>query len=131
MPTPCVASGQYRRWWNGTPTFRASSACVPKRRTRATSWRTSMELFNRPSPTLRETQQTMASLILHPEELEVETPEWAAVPPRGDRRERLEVYIDGYLARVQEAIEESYPAVTHVIGHHATHALVSRYVSAF
>jgi hypothetical protein len=73
----------------------------------------------------------MASLILHPERLERGTPDGVlAAPPHGTRRERLEVYINGYPARVQEAIEESYPAVTHVIGHRATHELVSRYVPA-
>jgi len=88
-----------------------------------------MEPANRPMPTLRAAQQWMASLIVHPERLERGTPEWViAAPPQGHCRERLEVYINGYPARVQEAIEESFPAVTHVIGHRATHELVERYV---
>ena len=73
----------------------------------------------------------MASLVLHPERREQGTPDGVvAAPPQGTRRERLDVYVNGYPARVQEAIEESYPAVTHVIGHRATHALVARYLPA-
>ena len=88
-----------------------------------------MEPADRPLPTLRETQQWMAALIVHPERVEPRTPEWGlAAPPHGHRRERLDVYINGYPARVQEAIEESFAAVPHVIGHRATHELVERYV---
>lgn len=85
-----------------------------------------------PPPTLREAQQWMASLIAHPERVDNEPPDGLiAQPPRGDRHERLGVYINGYPARVQEAMEECFPAVTHVIGHRATHELVvARYVPA-
>jgi hypothetical protein len=73
----------------------------------------------------------MASLILHPDRVNSETPAVRiAQPPRGERDERLAVYTNGYAARVQEALEESFPAVTHVVGHRATHALVARYIPA-
>ncbi len=81
---------------------------------------------------MREAQQWTAALIAHPERIDQELPDGLiAQPPRGDRHERLAVYINGYPARVQEAIEECFPAVTHVIGHRATHELVARYVPAF
>jgi len=64
-----------------------------------------MRSADRLSPTLRETPQWMASLILHPGQLEGTTLEQVvAAPARGDRRERLDVYVNGYPARVQEAI---------------------------
>jgi hypothetical protein len=73
----------------------------------------------------------MASWIVHPEPRERDGHEHLiAPPPRGDRSERLAVYVNGYPARVQEAIEESFPAVTHLIGHRATHELVERYLHA-
>ncbi len=73
----------------------------------------------------------MASLIVHPDRVESETSEGLiAQPPRGERHERLAVYVNGYPARVREAIEECFPAVTHLIGQRATHELVARYVRA-
>jgi hypothetical protein len=75
-------------------------------------------------------QQWMASRILHPEPREDDGAERLLAPPRGDRAERLAVYVNGYPARVQEAIAECFPAVTHLIGHRATHELVARYLRA-
>lgn len=90
-----------------------------------------MKAADRPPPTLREAQQWMASRILHPERFAGEAlARMVAEPPRGHRRERLNVYINGYPARVQEAVEESFPAVMHLIGHRPSHALVARYASA-
>jgi hypothetical protein len=42
--------------------------------------------------------------------------------------ERLAVYVDGYPARVQEAIEEQFPALAHVVGPGAFTDLVLRYI---
>jgi Putative DNA-binding domain len=81
-------------------------------------------------PSLRETQQWMAAHILRPERSD--TDELARVlvqPPRGHCGERLGVYVSGYPARVQEAVEESFPAVAHIIGHRATHGLIGRYLT--
>lgn len=82
-------------------------------------------------PSLREAQERMASLILHPGRVERAAPEdLIAAPPRGDRDERLAVYVNGYPARVEESLEESFPAVAHLIGHRAMRELVARYVPA-
>ena len=53
-----------------------------------------------------------------------------AAPPRGDRRERLGAHVDGYPARVLEALTDTYPVVLHLIGHRASHELVARYTPA-
>jgi hypothetical protein len=53
-----------------------------------------------------------------------------AVPPRGDATERLQVYAAGYPARISEALTESFPAVAHVLGDGAFHALVHRYIAS-
>jgi hypothetical protein len=73
----------------------------------------------------------MAAQVLHPERRDAEGLARLLVhPPRGARDGRLAVYVNGYPARLQEAVEESFPAVTHVIGHRATHGLIERYVAA-
>jgi hypothetical protein len=83
------------------------------------------------APTLRQLQQWMASLILHPQRLEAETPEAVvALPTRGTVNERLRVYSRGYPARVQEALRETFPALAHVIGSRALSSLTERYVRA-
>lgn len=51
-------------------------------------------------------------------------------PPRGNADERLGVYTGGYPARIAEALNESFPAVAHVLGDGAFQALVHRYIAA-
>jgi len=51
-------------------------------------------------------------------------------PPHGTIAERLDVYVAGFPARVQDALEESYPAVAHLIGHSEFHKLVRRYIGS-
>ncbi|MBI3388142.1 MAG: putative DNA-binding domain-containing protein [Deltaproteobacteria bacterium] len=73
----------------------------------------------------------MASLILHPERLEHEAPALAlAAVPRGTITERLHVYLDGYPARLHDALVETFPAVAHMIGHGAMTHLTRRYLGA-
>lgn len=55
---------------------------------------------------------------------------WIAPPPRGRRDERVAVYRDGYPARLREALEESHPAVLHLVGPSASNALVRRYIAS-
>jgi len=43
--------------------------------------------------------------------------------------ERLDAYVQGYPARVQDILEEIYPAVCRVIGEHNTHMLAHEYAS--
>ena len=91
--------------------------------------------MNRPrkaEPPLRAVQQHMAALILSGTP-DSSTPEgcaldaWITVPPRGSVDERLHVYAGGYPARLEEALNESFPAVAHVLGDGAFHGLVHRY----
>ncbi|HVM95528.1 MAG TPA: DNA-binding domain-containing protein, partial [Candidatus Acidoferrales bacterium] len=49
-------------------------------------------------------------------------------PPRGNAGDRLQVYAAGYPARIIEALNESFPAVAHVLGAGAFGALVHRYI---
>ena len=63
-------------------------------------------------PSLRELQRWMKGKILPPAR--------AGSAPAGVEldpgEERMSVYSGGYLARIQEALEEAYPAVRHVLG---------------
>ncbi len=81
-------------------------------------------------PRLHDLQRQMAALILNG--IESPTPHIDAlvdVPPRGDVLERLQVYAAGYPARISESLKESFPAVAHVLGEGAFHALVHRYIA--
>lgn len=40
------------------------------------------------------------------------------------------MYVEGYAARVEEALRETCPAVFHLIGHDASHGLAARYAAA-
>ena len=53
-----------------------------------------------------------------------------AVPQGVDIDERLAVYVNGYPARIEESLRETFPAVAHVVGPGAFCALVHRYVAA-
>lgn len=75
---------------------------------------------------LRNLQQLLASQILHPERTEL--PEALLVPPpRGSIAERVGVYVNGYPARLQDSLSETFPALAHLIGHVATAELTQRY----
>lgn len=78
-------------------------------------------------PSLRELQTTLADTILNPGN---EAPHWLLPPPRGSIFDRIGIYTNGYPARTMEAIAETFPAVTHLIGHRETHNLCERYVKA-
>ena len=73
----------------------------------------------------------MAALLLRPERLDASATAVAALiaPPRADTpATRLRIYADGYPARVQEVLAETFPAVAHVIGEPALARLTHRYV---
>ena len=73
----------------------------------------------------------MAALILQPERIDREDAHgMIARPPRGTVAERLHVYAGGYPARIQESLEESFPAVAHVLGPRAFTSLTHRYLRA-
>ncbi len=88
------------------------------------------------APTLREVQRWMAALIWDGKCLEAlaqdhhEVGALIVAPSRGSTLERLRVYANGYPARVQQSLAQSYPAVAHVIGDAAFRNLVDRFVQA-
>lgn len=79
---------------------------------------------------LADHQRWLASLILAPERL-AEDPTGAVHPVALDdvaaARTRLGAYINGYPARLNEALAEAYPAVRVVVGEDTFRALVERY----
>lgn len=83
-----------------------------------------------PEPSLRELQRWMKSKILPPERADAAVPEVDLNPQAGDPgTERLSVYSGGYLARMEEGLEESYPAVRRVAGRRGFHALAHDYAA--
>jgi hypothetical protein len=90
-------------------------------------------MHTKQTPTLRELQQWMAGLIFDSERLSSESDTLAAfvtVPQGGDALTRLRVYANGYPARLEEALNETYPAVEHAVGAGAFAALVHRFAEA-
>ena len=70
----------------------------------------------------------MTARILPPERAKGATTEVELNPQGGDPgTERLSVYSGGYLARIEEALEEAYPAVRHVAGANTFRALARDY----
>jgi putative DNA-binding protein len=86
------------------------------------------------APTLRELQQRMAGLIVDPERFNTDADALAAlfaVSDHCDAVARLRVYANGYPARLEEALKETFPAVEHVVGPGAFVALAHRFAAAF
>ena len=82
------------------------------------------------SPSLRETQRWMKSRILPPARGVTAEGCVELNPQAGDPGiERLSIYSGGYLARVQEALEEAYPAIRHVLGSRAFSELSRAYAA--
>ena len=74
------------------------------------------------APSLKETQQAFAKSILTGD-----------TQPSGglEHGERLHVYVDGFLARLYEAMEETYPTLYRVLGHERSVDLVDQYIRTF
>src|SRR5712691_7198937 len=51
-------------------------------------------------------------------------------PPRGTAAERWEVYREGYVIRLVEAIRNDYPAIFRILGPDAFGRLIRRYLAA-
>lgn len=80
---------------------------------------------------LRETQEWLSRCILDEARLTAAPVDAVlAPPPSGDLAARLHAYADGYPARIHEALEETYPAVLHLIGHQTALELTRRYLAA-
>lgn len=85
-----------------------------------------------PEPSLEQVQRWMISRILPPERSGVAGVEVELNPQAGDPgAERLSVYSGGYLARMEEALEEATPAVRHVVGRKGFHALAHGYAAQY
>ncbi len=83
------------------------------------------------APSLRELQRLFAAPILAgaADAPEVLT-EWLALPAGAAPTVRLAVYVEGYPARLGEALGEQFPAVAHLLGGPRFAALVDRYQRA-
>jgi hypothetical protein len=87
-------------------------------------------------PTLRQLQEWMASRILpqptrgEPAQAGAALDAWLCVPAPAEVGDRLEIYRDGYPARVAESLAETYPAVAERLGDRELAALTDRYTAA-
>ncbi len=79
-------------------------------------------------PTLQEVQRWLKSKILPTSQTPSGT---AAVELDSPGTERLGVYAQGYLARVEEALAEVYEAVRHVVGRSPFHELAQSYAQRY
>jgi len=83
------------------------------------------------APSLRELQRRMAAQILCADPRPpAPFGRWLAVPPGSRPSDRLAVYVDGYPARLHDALAEQFPAVMRLVGGARFHALVHRYLRA-
>lgn len=86
-------------------------------------------------PTLRQVQEAMAARLLGRARGELvdvgaQLDEWLHVPNPARTAERLHVHADGYPARIQESLVETYPAVARVVGAVAFDELAQRFAAA-
>lgn len=88
------------------------------------------------APALRELQQQLAARILAPERpgkvanRADELGSWLAVPEEVVLSDRIAVYVNGYPARIREALHEVFPALAHIVGSATFAALAARYIAA-
>lgn len=79
------------------------------------------------SPSLEELQRAMASTVL---ESPADFPlHWITTPIGIDPLRRLGVYANAYLARINESIKESFPALANILGDTGLASLVERYMA--
>ena len=52
-------------------------------------------------------------------------------PPTGTARSRWRIYLNAYVARLVEAIEQDYPATRRIVGPEVFRSLGERYLAAF
>ncbi len=77
---------------------------------------------------LRETQEWFARAVMAGERLEEAQARLTAGPKLGPR-ERLDVYVRGYVARLVECLADDYPVVKHAMGEERFEALCRQYVA--
>lgn len=80
------------------------------------------------TPGLAALQRWLAAQILAPDGPPAQAlDELITRPPAGDLVQRLALYRDCYPARIESALTDTYPALIHLIGAGACHALAHRY----
>ncbi len=77
-------------------------------------------------PSLAELQRSLAARIVDGEGADLDA--WICVPSEADPAARVAVYVQGYPARIREALRETFPAVAHILGEGSFAALATRYV---
>jgi len=78
-------------------------------------------------PSLAELQRALAARILSGAQTPLEA--WIRVPSDADAAARIAVHVDGYPARIREALRETFPAVAHILGDGSFGALADRYTA--
>lgn len=76
-------------------------------------------------PSLAELQRALAARIVAGEGSDLDA--WICVPSEADPAARVAVYVQGYPARIREALRETFPAVAHILGDGSFAALAARY----
>jgi hypothetical protein len=76
-------------------------------------------------PSLAELQRALAARILTGDGSPID--DWICVPAGADAAARLAVYVQGYPARIREALRETFPAVAHILGDGSFAAFADRY----
>jgi len=76
-------------------------------------------------PSLAELQRALAARILAGEGSDLD--DWICVPSEADSAARVAVYVDGYPARIREALRETFPAVAQILGDGSFAAFADRY----
>jgi hypothetical protein len=76
-------------------------------------------------PSLAELQRALAARILAGEGSGLDA--WIRVPSEADSAARVAVYVQGYPARIREALRETFPAMAHILGDGSFAAFADRY----
>jgi len=76
-------------------------------------------------PSLAELQRALAARIVAGEGPDLD--DWICVPSEADLAARVAVYVQGYPARIREALRETFLAVAHILGDRSFAALADRY----
>ncbi len=76
-------------------------------------------------PSLAELQRALAAHIATGSGPDLDA--WIGVPPGADAAARLAVYVQGYPARIQEALREAFPAIAQILGDGSFAALADRF----
>jgi hypothetical protein len=79
-------------------------------------------------PSLAELQRALAGRIVGREDADLDA--WILVPSDADPAARLAVHVEGYPARIREALRETFPAVAHILGDGSFSALAARYAKS-